>query len=96
MVELDALVPVLTNPKVSFIGGKIDGYTDEIGTEAYNLDLSKRRAQAVFNYLESKGVDMAGRFTTHGYGQSDPIASNDTEEGRAKNRRVVLHRTDCN
>jgi len=95
MVELDALVPVLTNPKVSFIGGKIDGHTDEIGTEAYNLDLSKRRAQAVFDYLESKGVDMAGRFTTHGYGMSDPIASNDTEEGRAKNRRVVLHRTDC-
>ncbi len=95
MVDLDALVPVLTNPKVSFIGGKIDGYTDEIGTEAYNLDLSKRRAESVYKYLESKGVNMSGRFTTTGYGKSDPVASNATEEGRAKNRRVVLRRTDC-
>ena len=95
MVQLDALIPVLTNPKVSFIGGKIDGYTDSIGSEAYNMGLSQRRADAVMEYLESKGASLTGRFTATGYGEADPVASNDTEEGRAQNRRVVLHRTDC-
>jgi len=46
-------------------------------------------------YLDSKGAKLTGRFTTTGYGEADPVASNDTEEGRAQNRRVVLHRTDC-
>ena len=95
MVQLDALIPVLTNPKVSFIGGKIDGYTDSVGSEAYNMGLSQRRADAVMQYLDSKGAKLTGRFTTTGYGEADPVASNDTEEGRAQNRRVVLHRTDC-
>jgi OOP family OmpA-OmpF porin len=93
--QLDALIPVLTNPKVGFIGGKIDGYTDSIGSEAYNMGLSQRRADAVRQYLESKGANLSGRFTTTGYGEADPVASNDTEEGRAQNRRVVIHRTDC-
>ena len=73
----------------------IVGHTDSTGDFNYNLDLSKRRAESVYKYLESKGVNMSGRFTTTGYGKSDPVASNATEEGRAKNRRVVLRRTDC-
>ena len=95
MVELDALIPVLTNPKTSFIGGKIDGYTDSVGSDSYNMGLSQRRADSVMKYLESKGASLTGRFTATGYGESNPVASNDTEEGRAQNRRVELHRTDC-
>jgi len=94
-VKLDALVPVLTNPRMQFVEGTIDGYTDSMGSEQYNLGLSQRRAEAVMAYLESKGANLTGRFTTYGHGETDPVASNDTEEGRAKNRRVVLRRTDC-
>jgi len=95
MAKLDAIIPVLKNPKVAFIAGEIDGYTDSTGPEAYNLDLSKRRAEAVTNYVKSKGVVLGERFVVHGYGEAYPIASNDTKEGRAQNRRVVLRRTDC-
>lgn len=95
MAQLDEIVGVLTNPKVSYIGGTIDGYTDIIGNDTYNLGLSKRRAASVASYLESKGVDLSGRFSVNGYGESNPVASNDTEEGRAQNRRVVISRTDC-
>jgi len=95
-LKLDALIPVLTNQKMQFVQGAIDGYTDSVGSEQYNLGLSQRRAAAVMNYLESKGANLGGRFTTHGYGEADPVASNDTAEGRAQNRRVVLRRTDCN
>ena len=95
MAQLDALVPILTNPKVGFIRGSIDGHTDSIGSEAYNLGLSKRRAEAVASYLQSRGVDLGDRFAINGFGESDPVASNDTEEGRAQNRRVVVRRTDC-
>ena len=65
------------------------GHTDSTGSDEYNLELSKRRAQSVANYLSSQNVDRA-RFTTEGYGKSDPIASNDTPEGRAENRRVEV------
>jgi len=57
--------------------------------------LSKERAEAVANYLKSKGVVLGDRFTTKGFGAADPIADNSTEEGRAKNRRVTIRRTDC-
>lgn len=93
MEKLDRLVPVLTNPKAGAMRGVIDGYTDSTGSEAYNLKLSERRAEAVANYLSSKGV--SGKFTTHGYGEANPVASNDTEEGRVQNRRIELKRTDC-
>ena len=65
------------------------GHTDSTGSDDYNLELSKRRAQSVANYLASQNVDRA-RFATEGYGKSDPIASNDTPEGRAENRRVEV------
>ena len=65
------------------------GHTDSIGTEAYNLKLSERRAQAVKAYLVSKGID-ASRIYSEGKGEAQPIASNKTAEGRAKNRRVDI------
>ena len=65
------------------------GYTDSIGTKAYNLKLSLRRANAVKAYLVSKGIE-ANRIYTEGKGKSHPIADNRTKEGRAKNRRVEI------
>jgi len=65
------------------------GYTDSIGPAEYNMGLSDRRAAAVKAYLVSKGVD-ANRIYTEGKGEADPIASNATAEGRAKNRRVEV------
>jgi len=67
----------------------VDGHTDSIGTEAYNQGLSERRANAVGEYLSSKGV-AKGRITPKGFGESNPVASNDTSDGRARNRRVEL------
>ncbi len=66
---------------------KIYGHTDSKGTETYNQDLSERRAQAVATYLASRGISRA-RLMTYGYGESAPKCTNDTEEGRACNRRV--------
>jgi hypothetical protein len=77
-----------------FVDGEIDGYTDSTGTPAYNKGLSERRAQAVADYLTSNGIG-AHRLTVKGYGQDNPVADNKTAEGRAHNRRVVLHRTGC-
>jgi len=65
----------------------IQGYTDSIGSEAYNQKLSERRAQAVVDYLVSIGVSR-DRLNAVGYGESNPVASNDTAAGRAQNRRV--------
>lgn len=65
------------------------GHTDSTGSDAYNLDLSKRRADAVARYLISRGVASA-RIQTQGMGESQPVASNDTPEGRALNRRVEI------
>lgn len=68
---------------------RISGYTDSIGTEAYNIKLSERRANAVAAYLEANGI-AADRITTHGYGEADPVACNKTADGRAQNRRAVV------
>ncbi|AIL32921.1 outer membrane protein OmpA [Basilea psittacipulmonis] len=65
------------------------GYTDSVGSEAYNLALSERRAKAVKAFLVAQGVP-ADQIVTIGKGEADPAASNATAEGRAKNRRVVL------
>jgi outer membrane protein OmpA-like peptidoglycan-associated protein len=70
---------------------EIAGHCDSKGSDAYNLKLSDRRAAAVREYLISKGVP-ASQLTSRGYGESQPIASNDTDEGRAQNRRVELRR----
>jgi outer membrane protein OmpA-like peptidoglycan-associated protein len=67
----------------------VEGHTDAIGTDEYNLGLSKKRAQAVNDFLVSQGVD-AKRLSWEGYGKTRPVADNDTDEGRQKNRRVDL------
>lgn len=74
------------NPDVNV---EIEGYTDYIGTEAYNQKLSVDRAQTVKSYLVSKGI-AENRLTTVGYGKGNPVADNDTEEGRSMNRRIVF------
>lgn len=67
----------------------IVGHTDSVGTEAYNMDLSRRRADAASSYLQSVGVSSA-RIRTSGRGETEPVQSNDTEEGRQRNRRVEV------
>ena len=66
---------------------EIEGHTDNVGTDAMNQKLSNDRAKAVRDYLVSKSISSK-RLKTVGYGKSKPIASNDSEEGRAQNRRV--------
>ena len=66
---------------------EISGHTDNIGEESYNLLLSQRRADAVVLYLVKSGIDPA-RLTAKGYGESRPVISNETEDGRASNRRT--------
>lgn len=67
----------------------VTGHTDNTGTEAYNLNLSQRRAVSVGQYLISQGIDPT-RVATQGMGESQPIASNDTPQGREQNRRVQI------
>jgi OOP family OmpA-OmpF porin len=69
---------------------EVGGHTDATGPEAYNKGLSQRRADSVRRYLTGKGVS-AGRLRAVGYGESNPIAPNDTRDGRALNRRVELN-----
>src|SRR3569623_141283 len=68
---------------------EVAGHTDSRGSDKYNMKLSQRRAEAVRNYLISKGI-AADRLTAKGYGESQPVADNATDEGRFKNRRVEL------
>ena len=68
---------------------KVSGHTDSTGTETYNQALSEKRANSVKTYLESKGID-GQRIQTEGLGESQPVATNKTKEGRAQNRRVEL------
>ena len=77
---------LLDYPKTAVV---VQGHTDATGSEEYNQTLSERRAQAVFNYLVGRGVDP-GRMTAVGYGETLPVAPNDTEWGREQNRRVDI------
>ena len=83
--NLDKLVPVFKEYADTDI--KIYGFTDSKGADDYNLNLSNQRATAVKNYLASKGL-VTSRFSVVGLGEAEPIATNDTEEGRSSNRRV--------
>jgi outer membrane protein OmpA-like peptidoglycan-associated protein len=76
---------LIANPDIKQM--RIEGHTDNHGAPDYNLDLSKRRAASVLTWLSEHGVD-AGRMQSQGYGMTLPIASNDTDQGRAQNRRV--------
>ena len=68
---------------------EIGGHTDSRGSDAYNQKLSENRAKAVYDYFVSHGID-ASRLSYKGYGESRPIATNETDEGRQRNRRVEL------
>ncbi len=70
---------------------EVAGHTDSVGTDAYNQKLSERRATAVYEYLTSNGVDAGRLVGPVGYGESRPIDTNDTKEGRARNRRTELN-----
>lgn len=85
--RLDAeAITLKNNPGTNII---VAGHTDSSGDAAYNQSLSEKRADAVRKYLIEKGVD-GSRLSARGYGESEPVASNETSEGRAKNRRVEL------
>jgi OmpA-OmpF porin, OOP family len=85
--NLSNIVDVLQkNPNMSI---RIEGHTDNIASMEYNIDLSQKRAQAVKNYLVKRGIEES-RVSTVGFGFKKPIASNDTEEGRALNRRAEI------
>ena len=84
---LDLLIEFLVeNPSIYI---EIQGHTDNIGNDADNLKLSANRAKSVYNYLIANNI-APKRLTYKGYGKTVPVASNDTEEGRAKNRRTVF------
>lgn len=85
---LDEAAEILKeNPDVRI---SVEGHTDSVGSEEYNEKLSVRRAEAVFRYLVNHGVPPE-RMEVIGYGERRPVADNDTEGGRAQNRRVELH-----
>jgi outer membrane protein OmpA-like peptidoglycan-associated protein/tetratricopeptide (TPR) repeat protein len=86
-VILDQLLEFLTEN--STISIQVQGHTDNIGNDAGNLKLSENRAQSVYNYLREQGISET-RLSYKGFGKSMPVATNDTEEGRAKNRRTVF------
>ncbi|HUD96676.1 MAG TPA: OmpA family protein [Woeseiaceae bacterium] len=88
-VLTDAAATLRKNPTISV---EVAGHTDSDGTEAYNESLSERRASTVRAFLVDEGVD-ADRMTLRGYGELQPIAPNNTAEGKAQNRRVVLRIT---
>ena len=84
---LDQVAQTLAEYKETYID--VYGHTDATGSDAYNQALSERRAVAVADYLAGRGV-QAARIATRGYGKTQPIASNDTDAGRAANRRVEI------
>lgn len=84
---LDQVAQTLAEYNQTYID--VYGHTDSTGSDAYNQGLSERRAVSVADYLSSRGVQQA-RIGTRGYGETQPIASNETEEGRAANRRVEI------
>jgi len=77
---------VLAHPGLTL---QIEGHTDSVGTDEFNQELSGRRADAVRDYLAQEGVP-ASSMTAKGFGKTQPVATNDTPEGRQRNRRVEL------
>lgn len=86
--RLQSLLPRLNEPGVTRV--KVMGFTDSVGSDSYNQRLSERRASSVAEYLISQGL-APNKVTSQGRGEADPIADNDSDEGRARNRRVELH-----
>ena len=85
--ELDRMAGIMVRYPDTDI--TIDGHTDSKGSDEYNMTLSQKRAASVSDYLAKDGIARQ-RMITRGYGESQPVASNDTEAGRAENRRVIL------
>jgi outer membrane protein OmpA-like peptidoglycan-associated protein len=85
--DIDSIVEILLDYPT--LNALIEGHTDDVGDDAANMTLSQQRADAVKAYLVSKQIEDA-RLTSKGYGETQPIAKNDTEEGKALNRRVDL------
>jgi outer membrane protein OmpA-like peptidoglycan-associated protein len=88
--DLEKLGKVLTAPQHSLYRIQVEGYTDSVGSDSYNQLLSQRRAESVKRYLVQNFRIPADRLVVKGLGKSNPIASNDTAEGRDKNRRVEV------
>lgn len=82
----NVVIALLENPTVSI---RVDGHTDSSGNSEVNLTISKQRAQSVLDYLVNAGIDE-NRVDANGYGDQFPIAPNDTEAGRIKNRRIEI------
>jgi outer membrane protein OmpA-like peptidoglycan-associated protein len=87
---LNSVVLVLNEYKKTYVD--VLGHTDSTGSDAYNMQLSQQRAESVATYLRSQGV-LADRLLTRGFGKTMPIASNESVEGRAMNRRVEIKLT---
>jgi OOP family OmpA-OmpF porin len=85
---LNAAVKILSENRDVHIS--VEGHTDAIGSDEYNEQLSLRRAEVVYRYLVNHGV-APDRLEVVGYGESRPVATNDTPSGRAQNRRTELH-----
>ena len=86
-VELERVMKLMNdNPNIKI---EISAHTDNVGSDVYNLKLSDKRAQSVVNYLVDNGITLE-RMIAKGYGESLPLFSNDTDENKAKNRRVEL------
>ena len=85
---LDQAVDVLNRYPAMKV--EVAGHTDAIGTDAYNQGLSERRAKAVYDFLTGKGIDASRLSGPNGYGEAQPIDSNDNADGRARNRRTEL------
>jgi outer membrane protein OmpA-like peptidoglycan-associated protein len=95
--SLLAEIAQVINDHPELVKIRIEGHTDNIGSAGFNQDLSQRRAQSVRDHLVAKGSVDPNRLTTAGYGFDQPIASNDTDEGRSQNRRVefdIVERND--
>ena len=87
LVQLDELAEILQRyPEANLT---VEGHTDDVGEDAYNMTLSQKRTESVKTYLMGKGI-FESRLTAIGYGETKPIADNKTSIGRAKNRRVEL------
>jgi len=82
----EAATTLKANPNVTI---NVNGYCDAIGSDEYNLKLSDRRSDAVVDYLVKAGIPSS-QLVPHGYGKTNFVATNDTPEGRAQNRRVEL------
>ncbi len=92
--QLDAVSAGMKDQRLANFAFAIEGHTDDVGTEEYNLGLSERRAQTVNEYLNTHGVQQ-GRISTRAFGETRPQVEGTTEKARAANRRVVIRRVDA-